>query len=81
MPTTMMEILVLNNAITARAKIQPNIIDIPNHKRLHFLAIVNIKMLKINTIASAIERKLSFFTCCALVTAIVGAPTAEIFTF
>ena len=81
MPTTMMEMLALKSVIIAKAKTQPNIMEIPNHNRLRFLAIVNIKMLKINTIAKAIERKLSFLTCCALVTAIVGAPTAEIFIF
>ena len=81
MPTTMIEMLVLNSAITAKAKIQPNNIEIPNQRRLRFLAIVNIKMLKIKMIASAIDKKLSFLTCCALVTAIVGAPTAEILTF
>ena len=81
MPTTMMEMLALNSAITAKAKIQPNRMEIPSHNKLRFLAIVNIKMLNISTIARAIERKLSFFTCWALVTAIVGAPTAEIFTF
>ena len=63
MPTTMIEMLVLNNAITAKAKIQPNNIEIPNHKRLRFLAIVNIKMLKINMIASEMDKKLSFLTC------------------
>ena len=81
MPTTMIEMLVLNSAITAKAKIQPKRIEIPSHKRLRFRAIVNIKMLKISTIANAMERKLSFLICCALVTAIVGAPTAEILTF
>ena len=63
MPTTMIEMLVLNSAITAKAKIQPKSIEIPSHTRLRFRAIVNIKMLKISTIAKAMERKLSFLTC------------------
>ena len=63
MPTTMMEMLALKSAITAKAKIQPNRMEIPSHNKLRFLAIVNIKMLNISTIARAIERKLSFLTC------------------
>ena len=63
MPTTMMEMLALKSAIIAKAKTQPKRMEMPSHKRLRFLAIVNIKMLKINTIASAMDRKLSFLTC------------------
>ena len=80
MPMTIIDMLVLNKAMIANAKIQPKRIDIPSQIRFRFLAIVNISMPKISTKASAMDRKLSLFICWALVTAMVGAPTAEIFT-
>ena len=75
-PTTIIEMLDLNKAMTAKAKIQPKRTETPSQIRLRLRAMVNIKMPKISTIAKEMERKLSFLICCALVTAMVGAPTA-----